>query len=245
MRSILNLGDSITISLYPELDAKERYGKDLKGLGAGDLLHKNNDEVFPELTGLDLNTFYPGSQHFNLAQDGATIPGVYNQIRHSYKLVDPQVVDLITLTIGGNDLLQAYAKAKTVDALDERAIEIEDNFNALVDHLKATYPNATLILNSVYDPTDGTALMPGRKDKLPLEILWEFNRAVDEKSDSGRSIFVDIHDLFMNYGVKMMYPDGKTLKNKNGYYWHHSIIEPNIFGASALRMAWLEALEVE
>ena len=56
----------------------------------------------------------------------------------------------------------------------------------LVETVREELPRATLILTTVYDPTDGTGRLPGLDayGRLPLEQLDRFNRQVRETADA-------------------------------------------------------------
>ena len=81
------LGDSMSIDLYPALDAGEtdvsvalewdaRAGS-VAPLGAASLLYRNVDERYPEFTGRDLVARDPKIAFVNFAEDGATIGDVF------------------------------------------------------------------------------------------------------------------------------------------------------------------------
>src|SRR6476661_5473526 len=76
------LGDSMSIDLYPALDAgeidvavaleRDPHAGSVAPLGAAALLYENDDARYPEDQGADLVTRYPGITLQNLASDGAT-----------------------------------------------------------------------------------------------------------------------------------------------------------------------------
>ena len=100
--SYVALGDSISIDDY----------SGGPGRGGASLLYANRDDDFPDWRGRDLATRYPGSQLELLALDGGTVETVL-------EVELPQLVrlgrrpDLVSLTVGGNDLLQAYGDTGT------------------------------------------------------------------------------------------------------------------------------------
>ncbi|HEX7939880.1 MAG TPA: hypothetical protein VF483_12910, partial [Gemmatimonadaceae bacterium] len=81
------LRDSISIDLYPALDAGETDVKvalewdalagDVAPLGAASLFHRNVDARYPEFAGKDLVTALPGITLLNVAEDAATIGDVF------------------------------------------------------------------------------------------------------------------------------------------------------------------------
>src|SRR5689334_18760166 len=87
------------------------------GRGAASLLHRNHDGDFPDWAGRDLATAGFGVQV--LARDGATTVDVLQ--RQLPQLTQPPVV--VTVTMGGNDLVGAYG--------DNHAAE------AAIEHVKA------------------------------------------------------------------------------------------------------------
>src|SRR3712207_3341716 len=90
------LGDSISIDDYAGGP----------GRGGASLLHTNRDEDFPEWRGRDLRTVVPGSTLVMLATDGATTRTLADaQLPRLERL---PAASLVTLTIGGNDLLGAF-----------------------------------------------------------------------------------------------------------------------------------------
>src|SRR5437879_6511464 len=101
------LGDSMSIDLYPEYDAKARLGITATGLGAASLLFRNVDTVWPEFSGLDLTTRFPGITFDNRTSDGAMLATVIDD-----QLGDPgasRAATIASLTIAGNDLLAVLA----------------------------------------------------------------------------------------------------------------------------------------
>ena len=83
------LGDSVSIDLYPALDAGstdvavalERVASagNVAPLGAASLFYQNSEEQWPDEMGNDLSSLYPGIQLQNLATDGATIGEVFGE----------------------------------------------------------------------------------------------------------------------------------------------------------------------
>src|SRR5437016_3726173 len=109
------LGDSMSIDLYPALDAGEMdvavalervaTAGYVAPLGAASLLYKNSEEYWPDDAGDDLVSLYPNVEFQNLASDGATIGEVFGEQLPLLEGTDERV--LLTLTVGGNDLLSA------------------------------------------------------------------------------------------------------------------------------------------
>jgi lysophospholipase L1-like esterase len=230
------LGDSMSLDHYPTCDIR---GLDLPParldpLGAASLLFKNNDTRWPEFRNQDLATTSPGVRILNLAEDGATIDDVTTEelARLGHDSNDPGIV--VTLTVGGNDLLGALGAG---GRLDQAVRGIVGGYTELVETIREELPKATLVLTTVYDPTDGTGVLPGLEayGRLPLEYLDRFNAHVRATAASSeRTQLADVHQHFLAHGVTASEPDR--------WYWNRSMIEPNARGASEIRRVWLGAL---
>ncbi|HKJ01970.1 MAG TPA: SGNH/GDSL hydrolase family protein [Longimicrobiales bacterium] len=241
----LSLGDSMSIDLYPGLDAAEREGlsKIPPGLGAASLLHRNDDRRWPEFTGRDLTSLCPGIRRVDLAEDGATTVSVLRlQLPRIPEEIEGPV--LVTLTAGGNDLvglLDMGSAGPTPGASDPAAGLVEEAARTLervVADLRTRFPAATLLVGTVYDPSDGTGdLGDGVRRPRELQALAAFNRRVKAIARGAHAIVVPIHGRFLGHGLTE--PD-----ESKRWYWRHLVIEPSARGASEVRQLWLEALGV-
>jgi len=240
------LGDSLSIDLYPALDAGEidvavalersTAARAVAPLGAASLLFRNADERWPEDIADDLSAMYPGIEFQNLASDGATIGEVFGEQIPQIEETDDPV--LITLTAGGNDLLSAYGNRPKRALLERIEQDVAEAYDFLVDMLRGRFPRATLIVNTVYDPSDGTGKIPGVYDEigpLPIDILDRFNDHIRAFAlGTPRVLLGDVHAHFLGHGV--------SVPEADRWYWRRSLIEPNARGASEIRHVWLEAL---
>lgn len=240
------LGDSMSIDLYPALDAGEadvavalewdaRAGA-VAPLGAASLFHRNVDERYPEFEGRDLVSRYGEIGFLNVSEDGATIGDVFGS--QLPQLAESEEDSLVTLTIGGNDLLSAFANRPDASLLRHVVKDIADAYEFLVDSLVRVRPNAALLLATVYDPSDDTRRIPGVYDTsgaLPLESLHDLNdriRGIARGLPNAR--VADVHRHFLGHGV--------TAPPAERWYWKRSWIEPSAAGASEIRRLWLDAV---
>ena len=230
------LGDSMSTDHYPTCDVRDLDAPParLDPLGAAALLHSNEDSRWPELRGRDLTRLFRGVEFLNLAEDGAMIDDVATEelARLGHDSNDPGI--LLTLTAGGNDLLDALVSGK---ALEPAVRQIEGRYADLVATVREELPSATLVLTTVYDPTDGTGHLPGLESlgRLPLEHLDRFNERVRELArETDHTRLADVHRHFLGHGVSAPEPDR--------WYWRRNLIEPNARGASEIRRVWLEAV---
>ncbi len=231
------LGDSMSIDHYPTCDVRrlDVPPARLDPLGAAALLFRNDDVRWPEFRGLDLQNLEPEAEILNLAEDGAMIDDVATEelARLGRDREDPGI--LLTLTAGGNDLLDALSAGRKLESAVGLVIK---RYIDLVETVREELPRATLILTTVYDPTDGTGRLPGLDayGRLPLEQLDRFNRQVRETADAmPDTVVADVHRHFRHHGL--------TAPENERWYWDRNPIEPNARGASEIRRVWWEIVE--
>jgi lysophospholipase L1-like esterase len=237
----------MSIDLYPALDAGEtdvavalewdqRAGK-VAPLGSASLLFRNVEDRWPEFNGRDLVSRNHSIMHLNAAEDGATIGDVFgSQLPQIDESEEPT---LFTLSVGGNDLLSAFANRPDVGILRRIVKDIGEGYDFLVEALRRARPNSTIILTTIYDPSDDTRQIPGVFEGaglLPLEALHDLNDRIRAVSASTpRSVVADVYRHFLGHGV--------TAAEHEQWYWSRSWIEPNARGASEIRRLWLDALD--
>jgi lysophospholipase L1-like esterase len=231
------LGDSMSTDHYPTCDVREvDVPPDrLDPLGAAALLYRNDDLRWPELRGQDLTHGSPDVEFLNLAEDGVMIDDVATEELARLGRDSRDSGILITLTAGGNDLLDALAAS---EGLDKAVTRIVRRYTDLVDTVRDELLRATLVLTTVYDPTDGTGRLPGLDayGRLPLEHLERFNDHVrDMAGATPGAVLADVHRHFLGHGV--------TAPDPERWYWRQNLIEPSARGASEIRRVWWEALD--
>jgi lysophospholipase L1-like esterase len=173
-------------------------------------------------------------EFLNLAEDGAMIEDVGTEELARLGHDSRSAGVLLTLTTGGNDLIDALTAGRK---LDEAFRRIERRYTDLVETIREELPRATLVLTTVYDPTDGTGRLPGMEGlgRLPLEYLDRFNAHVRASAEPARAELADVYAHFLGHGVSA--PEAER------WYWHRNLLEPNARGASEVRRVWWEVLE--
>ncbi|HEY7636200.1 MAG TPA: SGNH/GDSL hydrolase family protein [Gemmatimonadales bacterium] len=231
------LGDSMSSDHYPTCDIRDLDVPPtrLDPLGAASLFFRNDDARWPEFQGQDLTRRWPGLEFRNLAEDGAMIDDVATEelARLGHDSEDPGI--LITLTAGGNDLLDALVAGRPLDGAVSR---ITWRYAELVASVREELPRATLVLTTVYDPTDGTGRLPGFEayGTLPLEYLDRFNHRVRETAHmTPGALLADARRDFLGHGV--------TAPEPERWYWRRNLIEPSARGASEIRRAWWRCVQ--
>jgi lysophospholipase L1-like esterase len=238
----------MSIDLYPALDAGEtdvavalewdaRAGK-VAPLGAASLLHRNVEQRWPEFAGRDLVSRNGSVALLNAAEDGATIGDVFgSQLPQIEESDEPT---LITLSVGGNDLLSAFSSRPDVTILRRIVRDIAEAYDFLLEALRRGRPNSTILLTTVYDPSDDTRQIPGVFEgagQLPLEALHDLNERIrGVAAGTPRAGVADVYRHFLGHGV--------TAGENDQWYWNRSWVEPNARGASEIRRLWLDALDV-
>jgi lysophospholipase L1-like esterase len=248
-RSYVALGDSMSIDLYPALDAGEIdvavalersvAAGSVAPLGAASLLYQNDDARWPDEQGSDLVSRYPGIGMQNLASDGATIGDVFGEQLPQLEESDEET--LVTLTIGGNDLLSAFANRPRASLLEAIERDVAEAYEFLVDAIRRARSGSLLVLSTIYDPSDRLGRIPGVLEdagKLPLEILDRMNAHIRRlAAGTPNVVLADVYAHFLGHGASAAEPDR--------WYWRRSLIEPNAAGANEIRRVWRDALDAE
>jgi len=200
---VVTLGDSI-------LDCG-RYNE--HGVTPGGLLIRNDDRLFPEFRGQDLQS-RGAARLEHRARDGATVSGLPAQVAGLQ--VAGEAVAL--LTVGGNDLLRGLV------ADDGPGIEA---FERSLDAFLAELPVRPVLVGNVYDPTFGD----DRQNFLgvdPTVARANHRRLNAVLADLARQYgaLVDLHAHFLTGAPS----------------WFTRTIEPSLIGASEVRRAFLPHL---
>ncbi|MDX1934963.1 MAG: SGNH/GDSL hydrolase family protein [Capsulimonadales bacterium] len=231
-RYYLSLGDSISIDAYAGGP----------GRGGASLLYRNRDDDFPEWRGRDLASQRPGTRLLPLAMDGATSATVryYQLPRLSEMGVVP---DLVTLTMGGNDLVQCWLN--DIAARDANRALLQHGAAILTALRRTMGKDAPILVGTIYDPSDGTGNGSGldlMQWPTALEWLRSFNESLRSLAKTYDARTADIHATFLGHGLTVGDPTQSDSHPANRNLWYCGTIEPNAWGASALRALWWETL---
>jgi lysophospholipase L1-like esterase len=222
------MGDSISIDDYAGGP----------GRGGASLLARNRDGDFPSWRGNDLAR---RPSHL-LATDGATSRTPFEQqlSRLERSGVRPSI---LTLTIGGNDVLGWYGDtAGAIRAADTAVARVDralDRLRRLAD------PAVRMVLGTVYDPSDGTA--DATRVGLPawpevVEVIAHLNTALRRLAGRHGVAIAEIHEKFLGHGLAIGNPAQCDSRPADRNLWYCNVIEPNAWGADAVREAFWEAL---
>jgi lysophospholipase L1-like esterase len=155
----------------------------------------------------------------DFTRDGNTTQGVLADLARA-----PAAANLVTLTAGGNDLLGGDLPRSILSRLREIAQRIEPL-------------GASVVLNTIYDPSDGDNEMGRRELGLSRLATIELRRRLNAVNGGvGRLarehgfLLADLERLFHGHGVASDEP------------WFVNVIEPNLAGATAIAEHWHELL---
>jgi lysophospholipase L1-like esterase len=228
------LGDSISIDDYAGAT----------GCGGASLVYVNRDDDFPQWRGRDLASSHPDASFALLATDGATVETLVDvQLPRLASLgLEPT---LVTLTIGGNDIMSAYGDSRAArGAIDEVVGVLARVLTELGGLLAAA---GRVVVGTVYDPSDGT----GDADRLGLApwpdavaVIAELNGMLRRVASAHGAAVAEIEQRFHGHGVLAGDPSQAQPRPAERDLWFCHVIEPNAWGANGVREAFWSALEV-
>jgi len=229
----LAIGDSVLIDKWPANNDPNCK------CGGASLLYKNLDNKYPNYKNKDLVSIFPNAKMKVIAQDGATIDNLLNEQFSQIKKLP--VPDLLTLSIGGNDIVHYLYKYIHL-ASEESAYRFIDSFGKKLKMVQLKLrsivrqnPEIIVVILNIYDPTDGTGFnfytgefLSFKKKKIIYNILNTINDQLRFLSNEENFIFIDIHKHFLGHGIFARAPQTK---------WYHPkvCIDVNKLGAHKLR----------
>jgi lysophospholipase L1-like esterase len=155
----------------------------------------------------------------DLTCDGNTTQGVLADLARA-----PAAADAVTLTAGGNDLLGGALPRAILRRLHGIAQRIQPL-------------GARVVVNTVYDPSDGHNDVGRRELGLSrlaaIELrrrLNAVNRGIAQLAHAHGFLLADLEELFRGHGVASAEP------------WFVQVIEPNLAGATAIAARWCELM---
>ena len=155
----------------------------------------------------------------DLTVDGNTTHGVLADLARA-----PVGADVVTLTAGGNDLLGGDLPRAILRRLHQIAQRIEPL-------------GARVIVNTIYDPSDGDDIVGRRELGLSRLAMIELrqrlnalNRGIAELAAEHDFLLADIERLLHGHGIA------------SDDTWYVQVIEPNLAGATAIAENWYQLL---
>lgn len=141
---------------------------------------------------------------------------------------------VFTLTAGGNDILAL-----------ESAEDILFRLRTIVSHLLEELPQSTILLGTIYDPTDGSAMLFPDGEPLiqELKILAVVNRGIREMANDERVLIADLYAHFLGHGTQCKNPSNPYYDPDDPALWYVLNIEPNSRGAHEARRVFWNTLQ--
>jgi lysophospholipase L1-like esterase len=160
-----------------------------------------------------------GLELVDFTLDGNTARGVLADLARV-----PPVADVVTLTAGGNDLLLGGLPRTIL----RRLSQITERIQPL---------GARVVVNTVYDPSDGDNEVGRRELGLSRLAAIELRRRLNAVNGGIKKLaaergflLADLERLFHGHGIASSEP------------WYVQVIEPNLAGATAIAEHWYELL---
>ncbi len=154
----------------------------------------------------------------DLTQDGFTTSLIYQS------LLDIGIrPDIVTITGGGNDLLQRRSwNIDRYSICDPNLAEAFSNLRSIYACLKAM--QCAVIVNTVYDPTDGNDTLAQQLGMSATfrQAYLQLNEFVREQANEHGFLLSDLQVLFAGHGMA------------SSDTWITMEIEPNYAGSSAI-----------
>jgi lysophospholipase L1-like esterase len=210
------------------------------GRGAASLLYRNLDTDFPDWAGRDLAN--AGFTALQLARDGAT---TINVLRNQLPRVTAQPA-LITITMGGNDLLSCYGDDEAAAAAVERVRAVGEG--VLVRLRRLSGASCRIVIGTVYDPSDGSGRVPGSGlADWPRGPHWirSLNATLADLAQRHQAVVADLHGHFHGHGVTSGNPAQTYPRPATRDMWYSGVVEPNAWGAHEIRSVWWRAINLE
>lgn len=217
------LGDSISIDDYPDQECEST------GNGAASLFAR---KLF-DAGLIDSWSSYP--------VDGAETGDIHRQLKRAESLGNHNEVGLVSLTAGGNDIsFKCMGMKKPYpygNEFNQIMNAVNFSFTTLVIDIRRLFPNALILVNSLYDPTDGLGRLPEScgmwAEIAPMYSVGRRSLGTYIMSWSQRVKFTMFCDIFKLFDGK-----GMMINNAKGYYYDPFLIEPGAVGAQKIAELW-------
>jgi acyl-CoA thioesterase I len=205
---------SVALTLYTFGDSILDCGHyNAYGVHPAQLIVHNNDKLFPEFKGRDLQSRGPARLDHR-AVDGATVAGLPAQARG----LKPDANSVALLTIGGNDLLRGLVADSGAGIR---------TFEFALETFLRDLPIRPVLLGTVYDPTFGD----DARNFLATDARTA--RANHRRVNDVIASLAARHGRLVDLHAHFLQGDPS---------WFTRTIEPSLIGASEVRRMFLAAL---
>jgi lysophospholipase L1-like esterase len=240
---LVGMGDSVTAGFGAR-----------HGFSYFDRLVSNPPDESADMNGVSLRTVLPHLQFTNLAVSGSTSGQHIERQLPRLPVVGSNVVALVVITTGGNDLIHNYGRTppqeeamygSTWEQAGPWITNFEQRLNSMVEQISAHFPaGCHIFLANIFDPTDGVgdvdrAGLPAWKDGL--KIVAAYNDVIQRCAEKHAFVhLVDIHGAFLGHGIHCTQFWSEHYDSKDPHYWYYSNLEdPNERGYDVIRRLFL------
>jgi len=233
------------------------------GFGAGDgyayfeRLIKNPPDEFADMRGCCLTAVLPNLSFTNISASGSTSLQHTRIILAQLKMQPSNVLGLVVMTTGGNDLIHNYGKGPAREGAMYGATyaqakpwidQFETRLTVMVQEINGKFLGGChIFLANIYDPTDGVGDI--QVTGLPawpegLLIHQAYNRIIADCARKNSFVhLVDIHEVFLGHGLHCTHFWCSHYDWGDPHYWYHDNLEdPNERGYDAIRRQFLNAM---
>lgn len=243
---LVGLGDSVTAG-FGASPGKSYFSR---------LLKVAPDEP-ADVMNFSLAKVLPRLRSTNLAVSGCTSLQLVRAQLPRIPQSGSNVLGLVVMTIGGNDLIHNYGQSPPTEgamygASWEQAQPWIQRFGERLEEILARVQSAFpggchLFLANIYDPSDGTGSL--RLVGLPPwrdggRLHQQMNQVLAQAAQRHHFVhLVDIHREFLGHGLTCRQFWRSTHRRNDPYWWYYSNVEdPNDRGYDALRRLFLNAM---
>ena len=240
---LIGIGDSITqgFGASESFSYFERLINNPNG-DSKDMIRKNLSIVFPNLKTKNVAvSSTDSSQHLQQIQ--------------KLEQQSPDVLGIVVMTTGGNDLIHSYGNkppkelamyGATIKQAEPWIKNFEVRLDEMIIGIKNKFPGGChIFLANIYDPSDGKGNTASWLTGLPawqdgLSILDAYNKIISQCADKHDNVhLVNIHDAFIGHGIncKKFWIRGYSFSDP--HYWYSIIEDPNDRGYDAIRRLFL------
>ena len=240
---LVGLGDSVTAG----------WGVP-SGYGYFDRLAKNVPDEFADMKGLCLSATIPKLSVLNLAVSGSDSFYHLQKEIAAFKVQDADVLGLVVMTTGGNDIIHSYGRSPPREgamygATAEQAKPWSANFRArleeMIRQLRGKFPGGChIFIADIFNPTDGAGVpwfVPYPAWKDATEVLSQYNQVIHDVCRAEQNVhLIPMHDAFLGHGFCCRQFWKGCYCRQDPTFWYCSIIEdPNARGYDAIRRLFL------
>jgi lysophospholipase L1-like esterase len=244
---LVGLGDSITAGFgVPESHSY-----------LGRLVENPKDE-WPDMKDLCLGKVLPNLRVLNLAASGSTSLSLADKLGERLQRQDRDVLGIVVMTTGGNDLIHDYGRdlirnppreGAMYGATLQKAMPWIEAFQKRLDRIltliEERFPGGChIFLGDIYDPTDGigdaaSAGLPNWPDGL--KILDGYNEIIHTCASRRANVHaVPIRAAFLGHGTHCAQFWREHYRSEDPTYWYGTNLEdPNVRGYDAIRRLFL------